>query len=534
MKLTEAQKRMVLSLAARLEEAGHGARTAIVAEAAAAWGRSVDTVWRWLRSVRPSGREVRSDLGRTRHDPAQLRQVLLVKQQTRFTNKRTGVEMVAPTEQALEIARSEGRVTSDISRSAVDRYAARVGLGSQAVRRLTRLKRSAAPNDMHVLDCSGSKLLVFDRWDGQTARLRVRPEEGYTRKRQDQPLGVWLVGVVDHCSGVAWAEYAVANGESFELVLNFLRGPWGGDPRCDLRGLPAMLNADHGPFIEHQKCAGLLAGLDVKLLGRMPNTPNVGGAVERSWRTLWGRFEAANFARTRGREMTLAEANQELAVYLRAWNRHAQWLTGEPKLSIYQRGLADVRVMPEDVLGALFSGKVRRVLPGGVVRLGNEFYRLPDSWAGRWVEMLVSDAGESIARHGETGETTPVAIAKPSTWDEYEERHDTPWQRLEKEAAADLAAGNARPAFAAEAGNVVTFTPAARTVEPETPFTAARAAARYANMDEGMERGCLIIGFDRVAGEPEIVQQLRRLIEVCEFDKEKCDAAFFKLRDGAG
>ena len=532
---------MTLALAARLDDAGHGARSIMVAEAAAQWGKSVDTVWRWLRQIRPSNRARRSDLGRTRHDPDALKQVLIVKRQRRLVNPRTGVEMVIPTEMAIEQAKAEGRITAEISRAAVDRYAARMGMNGRGVRRLTRRKVSSRPNEMHVLDCSTSKALeVAGRNEQGEWLVRVKSTaqllaQAHTRKRKDEPLGVWIVGVVDHYSGVAWAEYRVARGESFEMVLGFLEGPWGGDPRCDVRGLPETLNADKGPFLMHRESKGLLESLGVRVLPRMPNTPNVGGSVERSWGVLWDSFEAANWPCTPGRELTLAQANQELSLGLRAINRRRHWVTGQVKFEMYQSGL-QVRAMPADPLGVLFSSKVVKVSTAGTVRYQNAFYRAPDAWAGQWVEITVARDGQAVLTDPQTGESVAAKAYTGTPWSEFEPRHDTAWEKLGKEAAADLATGRPQPMYAGQAGNVVAWTPKPQPVKPDNILTrtAEAGAGKFANSDEALERAGFILGCERFMEEPGLVEQVKRLVEALEMDKARCEEAFFKLRGTAG
>jgi len=457
--------------------------------------------------------------------------VLALKEQTRSEDTRTGVERIVPTEIALEEARRRGLATTPMSRSTVDRYKRRRKLSQR--QRIWRPKRAERPNDMHQIDASGSKMLrvAEARADGNHL-IGVRPRTGYTRKRSEEPLGVWLVGVVDDMSGATHLEYCVGPGESADMVLDAVRAPWGGDPRCAIRGLPLELNCDFGPFRSSGRMQNLLDGLGVRLTDRMPDSPNVSGKMERRWRTVWERFETT-FRWTPERVLALSDLNRELGVHTAQDNARAcTWAAGR-RIDVYQAGLAqiDVRLMPEDLGQALYSEGVRKVTASASVQWRNVVYGVDDELVGEWVEVMQSAGGEVIVRRPETGEVFDATEVEPTAWDVFEPRHHTPQQWLEKEAAEIPAA---ETAHYGDGRGVLHLTPAARAAEPDTPFTRRERARRFVNVDEGVERAILLIGGEVLMREPGLIEEVKALIEKLDLDRERCDEAFFALRDRAG
>ena len=540
MTFTEAQRRELAALAARLDAAPHGAASRIVEEVAGAHGKSAATVWRWLREFRGRIRKVRSDSGTTKHDEADLEQVMIVKEQTRRHDPRLNREWVGSTDKAIEVAVAEGRIAAPISRSTVSRWARRRGLGRDALPKIVRPKRARQVNDVHTLDASGSKMLrvVGEDEDGEPL-VGVRPAEGYVRNREKEPTGLWLVGIVDDHSGVCWSEYRAAVGESYEMVLDFLRGPWCGDPRCAVRGLPRVLNADLGPFVTKGKGNGLFEGLGVELLDRMPNSPNVGGKIERRWADAWTGFEVW-FARTPERVLTLADLNREFAVFVAERNsRRHTWERGRARIEIYQTGLAEIelRLMPEMAGSNTWTQKVRRVRADSSIQIDNAFYRVDDSLAGKSVEVIVSGDGEMLCREAVTGQTFDMERIAPeglTDWDEFDPRHDTPLQRLAKAAEADAGPRSVAWADETEGARVVAWTPPGREVEPDTPLTRHEAAKFYANMDEALAEARNIIGYEAFIENPGIMQLLEERIRQHKLDKARCREEFLELAADAG
>ncbi len=117
-------RREIAELGHRVEASGRGAANALVAEAAAAYGKSAATVWRWLREVRGGRRRTRRDSGDAKRAEDALA-VLTVKEQTRFGDARLGREWIGSTEKAAEVALAEGRIARPISAGTVNRFARR-------------------------------------------------------------------------------------------------------------------------------------------------------------------------------------------------------------------------------------------------------------------------------------------------------------------------------------------------------------------------------------------------------------------------
>ena len=540
MRLTHQQLRETAELAARIDKAGRGAKRRIVTEAAASYGVSAHTIYRRLRCVRPSDRRTRNDLGTPRLDENSMREVLRLKEQTRTEDVRTGRERIVPTDIAREQAMLRG-ISVQASTSTINRYARRNKLDSAAPKQLWRPKRAARPNDMHQIDASGSKLF---RWLGVNERgedmIGIRPRTGYRRNRAKEPVGVWVVGVTDDCSGATWSQYAIGGGESFEMVLDFLRTPWGGDPRCPIRGLPDVLNTDKGPFLNSQRAPRLLDALGVRVLPRMPNSPQITGKRERGWRTMWGRFELT-YQWTPERVLTLSELNEEHAVFLARENvRPHQWEIEHQRIDIYQAGLAGraVRLMPEGIERAVWDERMRKVSASSSFRCGNEHWRVDDAVAGQWIEVLHNAAGDIIARDPATGITYDVELVAPTDWAEYDPRHYTPRQRLAQEAGMGARPGGGVPQYAEDAADgaeaiVLRHTPNIEPAAAETPFTEHERARTFANIEEGVDCAVKVMGTEPFIGEPGLIGAVRDLIVELRLDRALCMEGFLKLRDMA-
>ena len=540
MKFTEAQRGELATLAAHVEAAPHGAASRIVAECAKVHGKSPATVWRWLREFRGRRRKVRSDAGTTRHDEAELEQVMIVKEQTRRKDARLNREWVGSTEKAIEVAVAEGRIAGPISRSAVSRWARRNGLGRDAAKKIHRPKRARQVNDVHCIDASQTKLLrIVGEDENGEPLIGVRPAEGYIRNRTKEPESLWLVGIVDDHSSVFWGEYRVAVGESYEVVLDVLRAPWCGDPRCAVRGLPRVLNADKGPFVTKGANNGFFKGLGIDLLDRNPDSPDVSGKIEPRWADVWTGFEVW-FARTPDRVLSLTDLNREFEVFFSERNsRRHTWERGRTREEIYRTGLAEIelRTMPEAAGSWTWRQKVRRVDAYGCVRIENQVFRVDDSLVKKWVEIIVTAEGEMICRETLTGETFDMVLVTPedvTDWTEFDPRHDTPLQRLAKAAAADDGPRSNAWAADEDGARVVAFTPPAREVEPETPLTRHEAAKRYTNLDEALADARNVLGVEVILANPGIMDLLKTRIAQHDLDKTRCREEFLELAASAG
>lgn len=533
MRLTEQTRRDLVELAGAIDRAGFGARRAMVE----AWARtrsvSADTVYRWMRCLNPPKRRPRADRGQLKRDEAQIRAVLALREQTRRENERTGVETRVPTELALEEAQRRGMVGEDgPSVATINRYARARAMDT--VRHIMPPKLAALPNDMHQLDCSGTKRMrvVELRPDGNHL-IGLQPRDGYRRNRREEPQGLWYAGLVDDATGATWIQAFVGPGESADLVFEFLRPPWGGDPRCPIRGMPKTLNCDLGPFRSTGRMRNLVESLGVEFLSRMPNNPKVGGKIERRWPSVVRRFEAP-FEWTPDAAFPIVEFNRQLAIFsMQLCKRAHRWMPEYTRMELYQSGIRDqeLRLMPEDVGRAIFDQRVRKVELGGYFRLDNAFYRVPDLWAGDSIEIMRNAEGELLAHNPAKNETERPTPMMPDTWEEFTPRHYTAHQRIEQEAAQ---IPPATESFYGGGNVVLLHTPRGKAVEPATPFHEHERLQVYANVDEGLTDAVNILGEDAFMREPKLAAQIERQIRAYEFKKEPLRDAWLELRDKIG
>ena len=416
----------------RLEDATHGAKREIIAMEAQRLGVSVNTLYRALRRFRGSTRK-RADKGRPRKAlPAIVAAVALAKAKCHDRLN----DRIIPTEVAIRLAEQNGHIAAGaISRRTYDRHAARLGLHGED--RIYARFQASRSNQLHQVDCSGAKYLraVERREDGEWLIAVRKPE--YSRKRADEPYGLWCTRVIDDHSRVAFAHFSVAPGESALMVINTLTAAWSGHPQCAIRGLPEKVQCDHGPFRRSQEGPRFCESVGVELPGRTPKTPNAAGKVERPWRTQFGRFELVFLAQP-DLVMTLTELNARLASYEAERNSlaHPFWRDRSREM-IYADGLdaAAVRTLPENLADAIFREDIRRVNRDGTIQLHNIWYAVPDHITG-WVKVLKNADGAMLVCSVETGVTSTVKPFVPHDADEYRAHAATPAHKLEKAAAA--------------------------------------------------------------------------------------------------
>ena len=419
----------VFALAERLDRAGYGQQSAMVSDAAGAFGVSPQTVWRWVREVRGRRRRTRADAGTAKVDLAVVREVARVKEGTRRGKR------ITSTQRALSVAIADGRISEAVSVGTLNRHFRQQALlrpGKTFERKIAK-----GPNAMHQYDVTGSKVLfVAGRAEDGDWLLEVRPMK-YRRNQALEEKGLWACGLIDDYSRVLHVEYNVAAGESFMMAKDFLSRAWGGDPRCAVRGMPVELNCDFGPIHSSEMGKNLMASLGVAFTDRMPESPNVTGKMENRWSFLFRDFELV-FNLQVGRVLTLRALNDELSSWLQSVNAKAHPdFPALTRIDCYGAGLdvESIRYMPEDVAAAVFSTKLRQIDGFSRIRYANSFYRVPDEWrTDGSVEVIETLEGRLVLRNARTGETADAPLARPTQWGEYRGHKDTPNQTLAKEA----------------------------------------------------------------------------------------------------
>lgn len=407
-------------------------RRQIVETEAQRLGCSANTLYTALRAVRGRTRKQRADRGHCRRLSADhVRAVAEVKAKGRDTLH----DRIIATDDAIRAAEESGIVPKgSVTRSAFDRHAARGRWfgGHDRVYCRFQARRS---NQLHQVDSSQSKYLrVIEKRDGEWIVGTRVPE--YSRKRSEEPLGLWCTEVIDDHSRIVRRSYDVAPGESFSVVVEAIKGAWSADPRCALRGMPESLLCDHGPFRRSQEGRNFCESLGVDLIERMPNSPWVSGKVERQWRVFIQRFEAP-FLLKPEMTLTLTELNRMLHSFDAETNAKAHpFFMDRSRVQVYADGMdmEQVRYLPEDLGDAIYREDYRTVKPDSTMRLANRWYSVPDELAGRKVRIVFNAEGTVLVEYD--GKQYPAKLFVPHDAGEYRAHAFTAAQWLAKDAKA--------------------------------------------------------------------------------------------------
>ena len=269
---------------------------------------------------------------------------------------------------------------------------------------------------MQAVQADGSTsahLRVVRALPGDDWLLRLYRRPGPAGGYKNKPLGpdrerLQVYGLWDMCTGLTVARYCVAHGETSLDAMEFLCWALGaehGHPGLPLHGVPDEIWFDQGPLHRSSATRDLIERLTgaPPQTGRPYNKDRQGG-VERSWRSLWTRFERALFL-LREPDIRLSELNARLVEYCareaarrlsrtplpdgRVVSRAAAWtaLTASAR----PRG-RPLRRLPPDPIATLAREGWRRIDDHGRIRWAAREYEV-DGWAGRWVLVREAVAG---------------------------------------------------------------------------------------------------------------------------------------------
>jgi hypothetical protein len=542
MKLPASERAEIVKLSGLLERAAWGHRQALVAQAATDRGVSAGTIWRWLQEVRGRRRTRKcgsrtADCGLDNGISPVAMAVAQVKQKV-LRNGRT-----MSTERALQqIGMAAVLETGEvISRATIDRQIRQARLLTPTI--IHEKKISERPNDMHQFDVTGSKVLYVKEkgtdgdWILETRSRRFR------RNQAAERMGLWIYGVVDDYSRVRYCQYVVAGGESFEDGKYFLSRAWGGDPRCELRGLPRELNCDYGPLRHSERGQHLMESLGVAFTPRMPESPNTGGKIERVWPDVFRDFESL-FDMCDNTQIALHALNDELCAWNAERNRRAHPdCPSLTRLESYASLSPDsVRYFPEEIADAIYSEHVRVIDEFSRFRYRNCWYRVPDRWTASPaectsnVDVIESYDGRILARNVRTQEVIAAPIAEASLWGTYRGHLDTTNEKLRKAVAEkqfDRVSFNHQGTKDTKNGEILTGKFGAE-AEISSPFTAHEAERKFVNEDEAVAWAHARYGLDIFIRNLGLSEAMKAMAKAVELDKAAFAAQVDSLVEAAG
>ena len=272
-----------------LTDTQHGEQTAKVEAFAKQIGKSVNTVWVWLKAHAgyQTGRKKRADAGSTRLPTETLDVIAAAKREAvRGNGKKT-----LPTPVAMNIAHING-LDVNVSKSRVNTIMReqRLDVASVMAARNTIQLRTEYPNHLHQIDPS----LCLIYYMGGKQRI-MRAEEFYKNKLENYTkvqLKVWRYVRYDHASGSVDVRYFEAAGENQHSLFEFLLWTWGKQDSRVSHGIPRMLLWDKGSANTSTAIKNLLDALGVDHQTHQAGHAWAKGGVEQANNLVETHFES--------------------------------------------------------------------------------------------------------------------------------------------------------------------------------------------------------------------------------------------------
>ncbi len=272
---------LLRDLAARLDQAQHGGRTALVDEAKRVLCCSRQDVYRRLadKAGWASGRKRRKDKGDSRLSEATAQKAAhLMHLATRANGKRT-----IPLTVARDILRDSGIEDADVSTSTLSRIMRRAGCHPAMLRTGHPSQRLRTLHPNHVWQVDPSLCILFYLPKGG---LMVCEESKFYKNKPKnvqkiEKERVWRYTLTDHFSGTIYVRYVQAAGESAQSLVDvFLEATRKRGPFDPMHGVPFILLMDAGSANTSALFLNLLDRLGVEYIVHMPGNPRAKGSVE--------------------------------------------------------------------------------------------------------------------------------------------------------------------------------------------------------------------------------------------------------------
>lgn len=210
-----------------------------------------------------------------------------------------------------------------------------------------------------------------------------------------------LIAFIDDCSRlVPFAQFVPT--EKFEGLRTVMK------EALIRRGIPKMVYTDNGKIFRSDALQFACASLGIQLLHTRSYDPRAKGKIERYFLTCKTRFYTLLEAEP---ARSIEELNERFWRWLEAdYHRkpHAS-LGGKMPLEVYLSQMDQVRTVPDpQLLDTLFLRRaMRTVKHDATFSLDNRLYEVPESYAGRKIEIRYDEDSVHIYAEGK-----PVAEAK--------------------------------------------------------------------------------------------------------------------------
>jgi transposase len=327
MPLTPTQVQYLADLQARLDAARQGQKGALIADAAASLGVSVQTVQRWLKDHmgRTTGRKRRSDAGQRAIDHAEL---LTISAALLGTFRKTG-NRIMTFDQAVEMLKADGQISTDLSASRIAVILREKGLHPDQLTRPTPAieQRSLHPNHVGQVDASVCVAYYLSNAVG----LQVMDEKKFYKNKPSNVTRIQAERLIrytyaDHCTHEILCRYYLGS-ECAAHLTDFLIWCFAPKDGHIVHGVPFIVQMDMGSANTSASARNLLTRLQVEQTVHERHNSRANGSVEKAHHLVEIHFESSlNFVHVRD----LDDLNQKAL----AWSN---WYGATKVHSRYQR-----------------------------------------------------------------------------------------------------------------------------------------------------------------------------------------------------
>ncbi|MGJ8486050.1 hypothetical protein ACSFVZ_18725 [Pseudoalteromonas sp. SYSU M81236] len=358
---------ILLGFKQRIENAKHGEKGKILAEAKERLGLSKDAFYRELAKLGySSGRKARADKGQSSQDPESLDKL---KAMLAVGSRKNGKQIVE-TPNAMSILAANGCEFKSPStvRKLLREQNATAKMLNQSTAHVQL--RSLYPNHVHQVD--PSLCLIYYPPGGKKGRVQrfMSDDEFYKNKPENlekiKNLRVWRYVLTDHYSGAVRVRYYESAGETMANLYDFLLWCWGlhNDEKCPMRGLPDILVMDKGSANTAGAVIRALDALSVDVIDHEVGRARAKGQVENANNLVEKLFESRLMFEPVN---SVAELNERVIAWQNAYNadqipnysaKHSRHGKGRYEFWMKRMAHGKVRDLPsEDICRWLLTHK---------------------------------------------------------------------------------------------------------------------------------------------------------------------------------
>ena len=353
-----------------LQNAPFSEADAVAGKWAKRLSKSTRTIYRYAQAAGfESGRKRRSDAETSKAGLNEETLKLIARKKFRSARTfGTKKRIIMPTKVAIEEVERDHNITINASAATVDRHLRNLRLDRFGItRRHDPMNlRSEHPNHVHQFDISVCINYHFEAKGLKIIDLFDKKEIEKTSSFKRKPLRFLLV---DHYTGAFFIKYYFAQGESRDLVFDFLHEAWSskndlGFPFC---GLPVVLYTDKTAALHSKHLENFWKELNITLLTHEAGNPQAKGMVEGWMNHSEQQFES------RLREHPPASLEQ-LNEWVFDWSRRYQATVshsryGKSRFVMWSEKIGDMQLrLPPDL--EIFRNLVYRAPEKRVVRYG--------------------------------------------------------------------------------------------------------------------------------------------------------------------